>query len=541
VQEQGKQKLRAVAYCRVSSVRQAEEGLSLDEQAKRVRSHIAAQGWHLVEVFVERGVSGRKADRPELDRLLLRLNEVDVVVVPRLDRVGRNAAHLLRLFERFEDEDVRLVSLSESIDTSTAVGRLLRSVLSAMAEFESDSIGDRVRSTMRARVERGRHVGKVPYGYQRREGELRIVDAQAEIVRRIYSEYRAGRPQLQIARGLNADQVPPPGRAKSWYQGQVRWILGACMYRGQVELHDEAFEGTHAAIVTPALWDEVAALREANVRVGGRGRGRPPKSHHLFVRGFLKCSCGASMRPRSDTKTATYACYGRFEHGPEHCPQEPVRRELVDRAVMGYFEEVGLDVEATRKQIEEQVGRKLAEVRALLTQAEVDEREAGGAFERVKRDYTRGALPLEHWLEFEKELASEHKAAKAKLARLRKQEKHVAEGGELKDAEEETLRQLAEIRAAVVGEVRSADGVEAVRAALHRLFDGFTLHRLTPDLDLANPGLYADLLLPGGYVIEPHVKPTVIEGYAADGVVPVLKREPVSSARTNYREGSITR
>ena len=128
--------VRAAIYIRVSTARQAEEGFSLDEQERRALAHIERAGWEHAGTYREEGVSGAKQHRPQLDRLLADLPNLGAVVVPSLDRLGRSTRHLLEPYERLEAADVVLVSLRESLDTSTSVGRLIRTVLSAVAEFE---------------------------------------------------------------------------------------------------------------------------------------------------------------------------------------------------------------------------------------------------------------------------------------------------------------------------------------------------------------------------------------------------------------------
>jgi hypothetical protein len=117
------------------------------------------------------------------------------------------------------------------------------------------------------------------------------------------------------------------------------------------------------------------------------------------------------------------------------------------------------------------------------------------------------------------------------------QERLIAEGAALQDCEEETLRSLAEIRQAIVGEIRNAEGLEAVRAALRKLFEAFILHR--GDSDAAPARQYADLAflgMRGEYVIEPVVRDVVIEGYT-EKLTPIIRREPLYTAENKHVMG----
>ncbi len=125
--------MRAAIYTRVSTEDQAREGYSIDEQERRCRDFVDREGWTYVETFREEGKSGTLKHRPALDRLVASLDEVDVVVINSLDRLGRSTKHLLELYDRFERANVGLVFLRERLDTTTPVGRLLRTVLSAIA------------------------------------------------------------------------------------------------------------------------------------------------------------------------------------------------------------------------------------------------------------------------------------------------------------------------------------------------------------------------------------------------------------------------
>ena len=172
-----------------------------------------------------------------------------------------------------------------------------------------------------------------------------------------------------------------------------------------------------------------------------------------------------------------------------------------------YFEQVGLNVEETRRSIAEARDRKLAEVRALREQAEHEARRAEERLARVRRDYADGRLDAEDWRDFRAELGAERDAARAEAERLATQLRDVERWGAVKDAETETLRRLSEIRAVIAGEVRHADGLDAVRAALARTFERFVIRRQAPRV-------HVELVADAQLVIEPVVREHALSGYS---------------------------
>lgn len=149
--------IRAASPVRVSTKGQADKGLSLDEQDRRVAKYISDQEWTPAGEHREPGVSGKRKDRPELDRLLADAEArlFDRVVVAKLDRLGRNFAHLVAVKERLTAAGVQVVCLEPMVDFSTPVGKLLWGLLTAVAEFESDAIGARVAAVTESRARRG--------------------------------------------------------------------------------------------------------------------------------------------------------------------------------------------------------------------------------------------------------------------------------------------------------------------------------------------------------------------------------------------------
>lgn len=341
------------------------------------------------------------------------------------------------------------------------------------------------------------------------------------------AELLAGVAQLEIARRLNAERIPTASGGK-WHQGTVRNILANPAIAGLVRDGDNLIAARHEAIIPRETWDQIQALREARAQTHRRGRSSSGK--HLFRKGFLRCGeCGEAMAPRtarnrSGTLYEGYLCLGRRED-PTSCSMPPIGRAEVDTAVYRYFEQVALDVEATREQLSAAVERRRTEVRALCDAAEREAQQAAERLARVKRDYTHGELSAAEWRELRADLTLELDAAQAEAKRLRERLRSVEAETSVTDVEAELLEQLARIRAAVAGEVTNAAGVAAVRAALLRLFDGFLLHRGVPQ--------HAHVELIGERWIEPLVSRRAVEGYD-EKLRPVLVKKPLDQAANNY-------
>jgi site-specific DNA recombinase len=217
----------------------------------------------------------------------------DVLVIPRLDRLGRNYTHMTEVKGKLDDADVALVCLDPQIDFSTGVGLLVWANLTAVAQLESGNISERVAAVSVARAQRGRHHGGPrPYGYEHRDGELVVVPDEALIVARIYDRFLAGQSQRKITQDLIADGVP--ALKTQWTQSTISRILRSPIYRGQVWLRGVTYDADHTPIVTEDTWNKVAELRGATTRTKLAGRGKPSK-RFLLTRGHLRCGCGAAM------------------------------------------------------------------------------------------------------------------------------------------------------------------------------------------------------------------------------------------------------
>jgi len=544
--------IRAVGYVRVSTAHQADEGLSLSEQERRVEAYITANGWEHVATYSERGVSGAVpfADRPAFAQLTANLSGIDRVVIPKLDRLGRSTLDLLAAIERMAEGGAAVVSLVEGIDTSTPVGKLTRTLLAAIAEFERDRLGERVAEVTAARAKKGEwHGGPRPYGYdyaRSAKGEstgdgLVIVEAEAQVVRRMYAEWIAGRSQRQITRDLNSDGIRTL-RGGEWAQGTVSKILRAPVYGGSLRLNGEVYDAKHEAIIDPATWRQAEQLRAASDRPGGAARGRRPTANHALAGGLLRCGiCGSAMsaitKPTRTPGTVyeRYTCSGRTKFGNDYCSQEPVKRDPIDAAVWRFFENVALDVDSTRAAIGQAHASKLGEIDALRHQAEAEASRAADSRARIERDYVDGRLEAEAWARLDANLGAELSAARAQADRLGAQRDAVTAEMQAIDSEAAVLEDLNALRLAITGTALEAgrESVDAFRAALRRLFSSFELmhwavferfgSEAEPDSSAVwHPDLrVGDRLNP--LLLIPHIRDSAIEAW--DGAeFPALRR-----------------
>ncbi|HXG60289.1 MAG TPA: recombinase family protein [Planctomycetota bacterium] len=188
---------RAALYARVSTADQ-----NADIQLARLRDFAAARGW-TAEEFVDRGISGSRSSRPALDAMMARVRrrEFSVVAVVRLDRLGRSLRHLLGIIEELERLKVDLVATDQPIDTSSPTGKLLFSVVGAVAEFERSLIAERVSAGMRLARQNGVRIGRPPVPLPGAE-VLRSRLEEGASLRALAKEYRVSIPTLR--RAMNA-------------------------------------------------------------------------------------------------------------------------------------------------------------------------------------------------------------------------------------------------------------------------------------------------------------------------------------------------
>jgi site-specific DNA recombinase len=216
---------RAIGYCRVSSSKQAEHGVSLEAQEQRIRALATVHDLELTNVLIDAGESAASLNRPALTQLLALVDagKVSTVIIAKLDRLTRSVRDLADMLERFEKRSVALMSVSESLDTRSAAGRLVLNVMMSVAQWEREAIGERTRDALHHKRAAGQRVsGLAPFGYQFDvDGSVHPCPREQEILSFMRERRNAGDSYESIAETLN--QRGHCTRTGSPYRQQYVW------------------------------------------------------------------------------------------------------------------------------------------------------------------------------------------------------------------------------------------------------------------------------------------------------------------------------
>jgi len=221
---------RAIAYVRVSTADQADHGVSLEAQEGRVRDWCVANGYVLGEVFVDRGLSGGRADnRPALQQALAATRRGDALVVYSLSRLARSTRDTLEIADALEIQGADLVSLSEKIETTSAAGRMTFRLLAVLAEFERDVISERTSMAMRHMRANSRFTGgRVPFGFTLLgNGELEAVPEEQAVIAKVQALHALGETSLRKIAAVLGQEGQLSRTGRFYVPEQIRRMLRA--------------------------------------------------------------------------------------------------------------------------------------------------------------------------------------------------------------------------------------------------------------------------------------------------------------------------
>jgi site-specific DNA recombinase len=220
--------MKAFGYVRVSTEGQATEGVSLEAQQAKIRAYCLVNDVELSEIFVDAGISGKRADnRPELQNALsATCKEKGVLVVYSLSRLARSTRDTIAISERLDKAGADLVSLSEKLDTTSAAGKMIFRMMAVLSEFERDQVSERTASAMQHMRSAGKRVGTVPFGFDLAEdGESLIPNLRESKAIELLGVLRdSGLSFGKIAEVLNRKRILTK-EAGQWQGTTVRRIL----------------------------------------------------------------------------------------------------------------------------------------------------------------------------------------------------------------------------------------------------------------------------------------------------------------------------
>ena len=373
--EEEKTSVRVYTYTRVSTSMQI-DGYSLDAQRERIKAYADFSGYEIVGEYVDAGKSGKSIEgRDEFGQMMEDIKSgkdgVSYVLVYKLSRFGRNAADVLSTLQVMQDYGVNLICVEDGIDSSKDAGKLMISVLSAVAEIERENI--RVQ-TMEGRIQKARegrwNGGFAPYGYALKDGKLEINEEEAVAIRIIFDRYvnteigANGLSRYLENHGIRKIQRNN-GNSPLFNSMLIRQILKNPVYCGKiaygrrktekvhgtrndyhiVESDDYLLvDGLHEGIVSEEVW------QAAQVKLASQAKKYesvdPPKNTHVHIlSALIKCPvCGAGMygnkstqRKKDGTKyppSYYYACkHRRMDRGYKCDYKKQVPEPLIDRAI----------------------------------------------------------------------------------------------------------------------------------------------------------------------------------------------------------------
>jgi len=312
MKETNKRSFHCAIYTRVSTDQGLEQDFNtLDAQREASEAYIKSQaqeGWRLMrDRYDDGGFSGGSMERPALKKLLedVRTRRVDVIVVYKVDRLTRSLADFAKLVEMFDEHGVSFVSVTQSFNTTTSMGRLTLNVLLSFAQFEREVTGERIRDKIAASKRKGMWMGGVvPLGYRVEDRALHVVEDHAEIVRSLFRRYLAAGSVVRLKQQLDAEGFRVPiridgaGRSTGGgllSRGHIYKILSNPIYVGHIAHKGQVHEGQHPPIVTQDLWDEVQqSLRD---HLGTTRTKRARQSSEALLAGKLFDDRGNRMSP----------------------------------------------------------------------------------------------------------------------------------------------------------------------------------------------------------------------------------------------------
>lgn len=347
---------KVAIYIRVSTREQAEKGYSIEAQQEKLINYCKAKDWNIYDIYIDGGFSGSNIDRPAMQKLLKNINNFDIVLVYKLDRLSRSQKDTLYLIEeKLLPNDVDFVSLQETLDTTSAFGRAMIGILSVFAQLERETITERSRLGRLQRAKKGLWSGggndPTGYDYDIEKQKLIINEYEAMQVREIFDLYLSGKGINAINNVMIDKGYTVKGRKwNTTTDGRVKKILKNELYIGKINFKDELFKGIHEPIISEEDFKSVQSIfarRKKKFKNYNRGK--------YLLTGVVYCGeCGDGYMVNQVTNHKYnynykyYSCNSKRRAKPKtiknhSCDNRNFRMEKLDRYIYDEINKLSLN------------------------------------------------------------------------------------------------------------------------------------------------------------------------------------------------------
>lgn len=374
-----KNNIRTCAYCRVSTSSELQLN-SFDAQVKHYTEYIQSNpDWEFVGIYADEGISGTSAKkRTDFMRMIndAKKNKIDLVICKSISRFGRNTTDILKYIRILKEYKVSVLFENENINTMTASGEVLISILASLAQDGSRQISENVIWGVDKAFKDGRVFGNnKALGYKIEEGKIVILEEEAKIIRFIFDCYVNGDGAVKIAKKLDELGIPTPLKSKRWNATTILNMLKNERYAGHLlqqkyftvdylshkrlknkgEIRQYLFKNNHEAIIDPVVWENVQLEIKRRRTLQKNESGRNTKHSNKYCwSGKLKCGkCESGFRRVVwHKKHVAWQCQGYVNYGKTHCDIGGIKEEILENLMISFQEYMSVNQDIITSQLQ---------------------------------------------------------------------------------------------------------------------------------------------------------------------------------------------